>query len=360
MSLPTITTTPPPYAARYGYSKTKAMSTLRAILAAPRIVTGYLGTGEGARLTCMNTLLALRRPGLTMRYYLTFGRFPNYLNPKGQSEKVQWRKLFDRNPLFAVMCDKLAARDYAAARVPQLRFPKLHWSGTDPDRIPLENIPLPYVIKPNNRSGEHIFVLRREDLDKPAIMRQCRAWMAAKPFGRSVGEWGYGRVPTRIQVEAFLSDGKDLAPPANYELFVYHGRVGAIYYSVPRLGNRPRRRGLFTADWQVIAADRWRVKGFFPFDGDIPKPDNLVALVEAAERIASELDFARVDLFNLDGEIYLSEVTLYPSSGFSIWVPKNAAPSARPPSDLDEQFGALWTLPSLPFWTCVRRGLFGG
>ncbi|MDH3241364.1 MAG: hypothetical protein OEO83_11935 [Alphaproteobacteria bacterium] len=323
-------------------------------------MTGYLGTGEGASLAFFNTLLALRRPGLTMRYYLTFGRFPNYLSPKGQSEKIQWRKLFDRNPLFAVMCDKLAARDHAAQCVPQLRFPKLHWSGTDPDRIPLETIPLPYVIKPNNRSGEHIFVLRPEEFDKPAILRRCRAWMAAKPFGGNIGEWGYGQVPTRIQVEAFLSAGEDLAPPANYEFFVYHGRVGAIYYSVPPLGGRPRKRGLFTTDWQAIAADRWRMKGFDPFDADIPKPDNLTALVEAAEKIAAELDFARVDLFNLDGAIYLSEVTLYPSSGFSIWVPKDAAPSARPPRDLDERFGALWTLPSLPFWTCVRRGLFGG
>jgi hypothetical protein len=167
-------------------------------------------------------------------------------------------------------------------------------------------------------------------------------------------------VPTRIQVEEFLSDGEDLSAPANYELFVYHGEARAIYYSVPRLGDRPRKRGLFTRDWQPVAADRWRMKGFDPFDDGIPQPRNLTALVETAEKIAAELDFARIDLFNLDGEIYLSEVTLYPSSGFSIWVPRDAVPSARPPGELDERFGALWTVPSIPFWTCVRRGLFRG
>jgi hypothetical protein len=102
------------------------------------------------------------------------------------------------------------------------------------------------------------------------------------------------------------------------------------------------------------------MKGFDPIDGEIPEPESLPAMVEAAEKIAAELDFARVDLFNIEGEIYLSEVTLYPNSGYSTWVPKDSAPSVRPPSDLDQQFGALWTLPSLPLKTCIRRGLFGG
>lgn len=325
----------------------------------PRILAGYLGRGERPELAVLNTLVALRVPGNTMRYYLTFGRFPNYLNPQMESEKIQWRKLFDRNPLFAVFCDKLATRDYAAARAPAVRLTELYWSGIEAGDMPLETLPLPFVIKPNNRSGAHIFVRRPEDLDPPAIRRQCRAWLRAAPYGRATGEWGYGQVPTRIMIEAFLSDGDDLAPPPTYEFFVYQGRVQAIYYSVPRLGGRPRKRGLFTTDWQTIAADRWRMKGFDPIDADVPRPATLGTMIDAAERIAGEVDYARVDLYTLGGEVYLGEVTLYPHSGYSTWVPKGNTTGLLPPEELDAHFGAMWRLPEIPFWTCVRRGLFG-
>lgn len=342
---------------RYGFSKSKLFKYTCAFIAAFRIIPGYCGNGDGAAVTCMNILIALRSPGMTLRYYLLFGRFPNYLNPKAESEKMQWRKAFDRNPLFAILCDKIAIRDYAAARAPKLRFPELHWSGHEPNDMPLETIPLPFIIKPNNRSGAFIIVTSAGDLDKPKIVKQCREWMAAKPYGNKFAEWGYSQVESRILIEEFLCDGANLTPPPNYELFVFNGRVGSIYFSTGRLSSRPRARCLYTSDWEKLPVDRWRMKGFDSFDGAEPRPKNLDAMIDAAERISAEVDYARVDMYNLNGEIYLGEVTPYPNSGLSMWVAKNADLSGQPPREMDDQFGDLWKLPSIPYWTLIRRGL---
>jgi hypothetical protein len=45
------------------------------------------------------------------------GRKPRLLRPHRFTEKMQWRKLFDLNPVFAVISDKLAVRDFIAERI---------------------------------------------------------------------------------------------------------------------------------------------------------------------------------------------------------------------------------------------------
>lgn len=344
---------------RYGIPKSKPLKYARAAAAALRMVPAYLRNGDGAATSCMNVLIAARRLGITLRYALTFGRFPNYLNPSSMSEKMQWRKAFDRNPVLPTLCDKLAVREYAAARVPGLRFPTLHWSGTSPEEMPLDSLPLPFVVKPNNRSGANIFVRRPEDLDRDRIVRQCREWLAAPPYGRRFGEWAYSRVPSKLLIEEFLPDGALLGSPPNHDIFVFNGRAGFIFFSTGRYSSRAPQRCLLTADWETIPVDRWRARGFVVMDGNVPKPKNLDFMVEAAKKIAAEVDFLRVDLYNLDGSVYLSEVSPYPYSGLTMWIPKGADISGRPPREVDDCFGAFWELPPIPYWTRIRRGLLG-
>ena len=47
-------------------------------------------------------------------YLEKHGRAPRLLRPRRFTEKIQWRKLFDFNPLFPTLCDKIAVRDYIA------------------------------------------------------------------------------------------------------------------------------------------------------------------------------------------------------------------------------------------------------
>src|SRR4051794_19249382 len=56
-------------------------------------------------------------------------RLPNVLAPRRFTDKVQWRKLFDMNPIYTVMSDKLAARGFISARVGDAELVPLIWSG---------------------------------------------------------------------------------------------------------------------------------------------------------------------------------------------------------------------------------------
>ena len=68
------------------------------------------------------------------------GRSPRLLRPQLFTEKMQWRKLFDLDPRFAVLCDKVAARRFIADTVGADYLPQLLLVADDPD-IPITDLP---------------------------------------------------------------------------------------------------------------------------------------------------------------------------------------------------------------------------
>lgn len=57
-------------------------------------------------------------------------------------------------------------------------------------------------------------------------------------------------------------------------------------------------------------------------------------MVSISEKLAASLDFLRIDLYNVDGEIYFGEFTLYPASGMYRYEPV----------DFERKLGECWNL----------------
>lgn len=43
-------------------------------------------------------------------------------------------------------------------------------------------------------------------------------------------------------------------------------------------------------------------------------------MVEIASAISKDIPFVRVDLYNIDGQIFFGEATFFPASGFGLFV----------------------------------------
>ncbi|MFA9476539.1 MAG: ATP-grasp fold amidoligase family protein [Filomicrobium sp.] len=331
-------------------------SVLFVLASAPK---AYWRGGDRLSDALFNTLIALRWNHNTRTFARNLGYMPNYAAPRSFSEKMQWRKLFDRNSLFPLLSDKLAVRDYVRARAPDLVLPKIYWSGGNPEAIPFDDLRPPFVIKPNNRSGRIILVREKSDLDRKAILRAARKWKRTRSHGWRFSEWAYSRVPNRILIEEFLSTSDALVPPPDFKVFVFHGVVEFIYFSQGRHSDRGRLRGLYSRDWQHMAVDRWSKRSRVTLQGDVPRPGRLADLIAAAEAIAADLDHLRVDLYLVGDKIYFGETTVYAYSGRATWFPKNANTDPAPPRFVDDDFGARWTLPSVSRREQLKRGMLG-
>jgi hypothetical protein len=106
--------------------------------------------------TFWDWLLAIRR--IYIAYHEHHGFYPSLMFPIRFTEKMQWRKRFDLNPAYSILCDKLAVRDFVRERVGQELLIPLLWFGDDPSAIPFDTLEPPYILKSSHASGHTIIV----------------------------------------------------------------------------------------------------------------------------------------------------------------------------------------------------------
>ena len=160
-------------------------------------------------------------------YHKSFGRYPNLVRPRRFSEKIQWRKLFDLDPIYAEVTDKLTARDFIAARVGAACLPPLLWTGGTPDDVPFDRLEPPYVLKCSHGSGFNVVVYDRATLDVAATREKLRGWLAIN-YGNVFREPGYIPLRPRLLAERMMLE-PDGTPALEHKVFVFGGKARMIH-----------------------------------------------------------------------------------------------------------------------------------
>ncbi len=242
----------------------------------------------------------------------------NLDNPKSFNEKIIWRKINDRNPLFPIISDKYKVRDYVCERLgaeeaERILIPLLY-ETTDPKSIPFETLPEEYIIKANHSSNQNLIVDRDCTLTRKEIIDKCNYWLSSA-YNVRKHEWAYQAVqPRRIIIEPLLrdSDGK---LPKDYKFFVFHGKIELIQVDHGRF--KEHTRTLYTSNWNALDITFKRKKG--PITA---APKNFDRMKQLATELTNTFDFIRVDLYVLEGNIMFGELTLYPESGYGHFIPQ--------------------------------------
>ena len=90
---------------------------------------------------------------LSLVFYKHFKHFPSFKSPQTFNEKIQWLKLYDRNPEYTKMVDKYAVKQYIAETIgSQYVIPTLGvWDRFDD--IDFDKLPNRFVLKCTHDSG---------------------------------------------------------------------------------------------------------------------------------------------------------------------------------------------------------------
>ena len=72
-------------------------------------------------------MISIRR--ISRTYHARHGFYPSLIHPVRYTEKVQWRKLFDLNSTYSVLCDKVDSRDFIRERIGPEVLVTLLWAG---------------------------------------------------------------------------------------------------------------------------------------------------------------------------------------------------------------------------------------
>jgi len=276
-------------------------------------------------------------------------------HPVGFSEKLLYRMAHDRRPLLTVFADKVAVRDYVAARVGTDVLPVTYGIYNDARAIEWARIPTDFVLKASHGSGATAIVwsgaprgtkrptpherrtwtwravLHPEDLDRVALGELAAGWLDLSYEMTTLRpEWAYADVTPRLLVEELLLDGSDHFPN-DYKFFMFDGHCAAVRAHTDRFGQH--RAQWLSEEWIPLDA---QTPSIAPFEGVFPRPTNFARLLEVAKELSRGVDFVRVDLYDLDDRVVFGEMTNYPSAGKVVYTP----------TTFDAYLGSFWRLPS--------------
>jgi hypothetical protein len=244
-----------------------------------------------------------------LKYLLTVERLPRFRNPRYFKDHVNALKLWDRNPVRALVADKLAVRDFVRQRVGEEYLTALHGQWARAGDIAFDGLPQRFVLKANHGSAMVRVVLDRGAEDLPAVREECARWLQTD-FSAVQKEWVYRDIPRRVFAEQYLSDGTNPLP-LDYKFYVFSGRCGAVHVDV----GRPSRhqRATFDRDFNLLPYRN----GFpVPPPGRIARPENFDEMRSVAEALGRDFSFIRVDLYSVHGRVYFGELTNFPDAGF--------------------------------------------
>lgn len=262
---------------------------------------------------------------IQLMHYRRFRRLPNLRAPQTLSEKVNWRKLYQRDPRFTVFVDKVAVKEEIARLVGREHVIPTLWTGERPEDIPFDDISPPYVIKVNHGIGHHIFIRRRDDIDAKKIRAVLKKQLRHS-YGRDTRQWAYADIPRRILIERMLEIGGEI--PEDYKFFVYHGRVHFIQVEVNRFTRH--EAVFFDRTWTELPGTK-----NVPNSGKlISKPSHLEGMIAVAEKIGTLFDFVSVDLYCVSGTVLFGETTFYPGGVYL----------RMGPAEWDLMFGEPWLI----------------
>ena len=266
---------------------------------------------------------------LVLRHWLRFRRLPALRPPQSFNEHILSLMLSRKDAaLRRVFADKLATRDYVAARLGAGWLPELFAVHDRAEAIDFSALPERYVMKASHGSGMTRLVPGAGGEDARSLRALARQWLATDFYWHGK-EYVYRGLPRRVLFEELLFDADKGRPPDDLKIYMFGGRPGLVHVDVDRFGTY--RRALYTPDWQRVPA----VITYPDYEGEVPRPANLEAMLEAARVLAGDLDFLRVDLYDLGSRIVVGELTNFPGAGNMLF---------SPPA-FDRELGRLFSAP---------------
>lgn len=247
---------------------------------------------------------------LRMLYCCKMRRKLHLHPPVTFTEKLQWLKLYDRNPLYTKLADKYAVKAYVAEKVGEAHIVPTLGLWERPEDMDFSALPRQFVLKCTHDSNSVILCRDKEKLDKAAACRRLKEKLQENYyyFGR---EWPYKDVPPRILCETYLED-----EIKNYKFFCFYGRPRFLYVSVG-LG-KDVRMFFCDMDWNRLP---FRNTAYGPLDASLEKPACFAEMAAMVEILSAGIPFVRIDLFAVAGHVYFSEYTFTPTSGFMVFDP---------------------------------------
>lgn len=244
---------------------------------------------------------------------LRFHKKLNLREPKTLSDKVSYIELHEQSELAAECTDKFAVRNYVKSRgLEEILIPAVGGPWNSVEQIDFSLLPNKYVLKATHGCKMNYVVKDNTNLNESECKETLRQWLKVT-YGTYSVEPHYRMIPHRIYAEQFLDGIDDLV---DYKIHCCNGKPQFILTCSNRKSSRNDPMSvtldLFDLEWHHLSG----IVGYgseVAGDGSLPRPAQLKQMLEIAEKLAGNIKFVRIDLYELGGQIFFGEMTFSPA-----------------------------------------------
>lgn len=251
---------------------------------------------------------------LRVLYFHIFRKPLNLKYPKTFNEKLQWLKLYDRNPIYTKMVDKYEVRKYIKNIIGDEYLIPLIGVWDDVNDIDFDLLPNQFVLKCTHDSGSVYICNDKKNFDIDKVKQDINKHLK-KNFYYVGREWPYKNVKPRIICEEYMIDSKT-EELRDYKVFNFNGKSKYVQVDCNR----------FTKHTKNIYNTKWEFQDFeFNYKNDktiiIEKPKLLDEMIKISELLSKNITFLRTDFYIVNNKLYIGELTFFPASGFGKFYP---------------------------------------
>jgi hypothetical protein len=251
---------------------------------------------------------------LAPKFEESVGYALDFQNPRTFNAKLQWLKLYNHNPLYTTMVDKLAVKSYVADQIgKEYVIPSLGaWDKFED--IDFTKLPEQFVLKCTHDSGSVVLVEAKESLDYEAAKKKLDRALSINYFwmGR---EWPYKNAQRKIMAEPYMEKAENMI---DYKFLCFHGEPKMIFTCTERFEPDGLKVTFFDLNWKKQNFER-----HYPASSKrIEKPGNLELMIKLAKKLSEGIPFVRVDFYEINGDVYFGEMTFFPGGGMEEFEPK--------------------------------------
>ena len=252
---------------------------------------------------------------LSYLFKIRVGKKLNLMNPKSFNEKMQWLKLYNRQPIYSVMVDKDAVKDYVSRIIGEQFLIKRIGVWKSFDDINFDDLPEQFVLKTTHGCGGMLVCEDKFKINPNQYRNSFEASLTDNYYFHS-REWPYKNVVPQIIAEEFMRDGNNKVLPV-YKFFCFNGEP-FIAQVIQNDKNSNETIDYVDMDYKLL-----KIRQNYPNSKrPLPMPSNFDEMKTICRKLTKGIPFVRCDLYSINGKTFFSEFTFFSDAGLERFYPE--------------------------------------
>ena len=226
------------------------------------------------------------------------------------TEKLQYLRLYvyPKDDLVSKCAGRVGVREYVKEQGFDELLIKTYGVFDRFEDIDFSKLPNQFVLKCSHGCAMNYICYDKSRINYEELKKKFNKWLKTN-YGKKTLELHYSKIKPQIIIEELMLENGKL--PTEYKIHVFNGKARNLYVVTSR--GVDIKYNNYYIDWTPF--DGSQFNGWKKTDYPLKKPSNFDEMVVFAEKLASKFPFVRVDLYNINGKIYFSEMTFTPAKG---------------------------------------------